>query len=115
MTALADLGPLAILGAVLVALVAASRAAGLAAHLAIWVRERLHGPEELYEEGRADGGRLARYGEARTALAPRGKVFVSGEIWQAVTDGRIAAGDRVEVLGRDGLELRVRPVGGNHD
>jgi len=75
----------------------------------------LTGAGEATPGPRALCGRLARYGEARTALAPRGKVFVSGEIWQAVTDGRIAAGDRVEVLGRDGLELRVRPVGGNHD
>jgi len=115
MTALAEMEPLAILGAVVVALVAASRAVGLAARLAIWVQERIHGPEELYRDGRSAEGRLARYGEARSDLAPRGRVFVSGELWHAVADGSVAAGDRIEVVGREGLELRVRPAGGNHD
>jgi membrane protein implicated in regulation of membrane protease activity len=115
MTALADLEPLAILGAVLLVLVVASRAVGLAARLAIWLRERIHGPEELYRDGRAAEGRLARYGQARSDLAPRGRVFVSGELWHAVADGPVAAGDRIEVVGREGLELRVRPVGRNHD
>lgn len=116
MTPLAELGePLALLGAGLVTLLLVSRAAGLAARLAIWVEERLHGPAKLYEEGRADGGRLHRYGEARTDLAPRGKVFVSGELWEAVAEDRVAAGDPVEVIGRQGLKLQVRPAGDNHD
>lgn len=116
MTTVGELGgPLAILGGVLLVLLLASRALGLAAHVGIWISERLAGPEELYGEGRAGDGRVARYGEARTVLAPRGKVFVSGELWDAVADGRIAAGERVEVVGLEGLELHVRAAGGNQD
>jgi membrane protein implicated in regulation of membrane protease activity len=38
-------------------------------------------------------------------------VFVAGELWQAEADRRVPAGTRVEVTGRDGLVLRVRPAG----
>ncbi|MDH7487208.1 MAG: nodulation protein NfeD [Anaerolineae bacterium] len=58
-------------------------------------------------------GQIAR---ARTALDPEGIVFVQGERWNAVAeDGPVAAGESVEVLGRDGFRLRVRkrkPEGG---
>lgn len=102
---------LAVLGGVLLALFLATRLAGFAARLAIWISGRVSGPERLYGEDRADGGRVDRHGRARTALAPRGKVFVSGELWDAETaegERPVAAGERVEVLARDGLRLRVR-------
>lgn len=116
MTALAELGgPLAAAGALLLVLLVASRAVGLAARVGIWISERFGGRDELYEEGRAVDGRLDRYGEARSRLAPRGKVFVSGELWDAVAEGTITAGERVEVVGLEGLVLHVRPAGRNHD
>jgi len=40
-----------------------------------------------------------------------GKVFVHGEYWNARADHGIAAGADVEVLGAEGMELRVGPVG----
>ena len=44
-----------------------------------------------------------------TDLAPNGQVRLAGEQWSAVADeGRIAAGETVEVVGRDGLRLHVR-------
>lgn len=49
----------------------------------------------------------------RTALAPTGKVFVSGEIWNAVVEGSrgdAAAGSEVEIVSIDGLTLHVRPL-----
>lgn len=50
-------------------------------------------------------------GVARTELAPEGMVYVAGEMWSAHADaGRIAEGERVEVVSVDGLRLRVRPV-----
>ncbi len=50
-------------------------------------------------------------GVARTELGPEGMVYVAGEMWTARTDaGRIAEGERVEVVGIDGLRLRVRPL-----
>jgi len=35
-------------------------------------------------------------------------VFVRGEIWQARADESLGAGERVEVVAVDGMELRVR-------
>jgi membrane-bound ClpP family serine protease len=88
------------------------RLLGLAARLGIWITARLAGHDEIYGDDRTDEGRLARHGRARTALAPRGKVFVSGEIWHAeATEGApVAAGERVEVVSREGMLLRVRAV-----
>jgi len=55
-------------------------------------------------------GLMGTHGKARTALAPEGAVFVAGELWRARAEGdeQIAAGDEVEVVGMDGLTLRVR-------
>lgn len=47
-------------------------------------------------------------GKAQTGLDPEGSVFVRGEIWRARAEEPIAAGERVEVVGVEGLELRVR-------
>jgi membrane-bound serine protease (ClpP class) len=50
-------------------------------------------------------------GIARTALAPEGTVYVAGEMWTATAEsGRIAEGQRVQVVSVDGLRLRVRPA-----
>lgn len=60
-------------------------------------------------------GLVGQIGEARTALDPDGTVFVQGEWWNATAeDGHVAAGERVEVMDRDGFRLRVRKWrGGN--
>lgn len=39
-----------------------------------------------------------------------GKVFIEGEYWEAVAEGPVEKGDRVEVLEVKGLELKVRKV-----
>ena len=49
-------------------------------------------------------------GEARGALEPRGKVFVQGEIWNAVADEPVASGAPIEVVAVDGMTLVVRPL-----
>ncbi|HEY2739477.1 MAG TPA: NfeD family protein, partial [Thermoanaerobaculia bacterium] len=56
-------------------------------------------------------GLLQELGIARTALAPRGKVLIHGEIWDAVADETVAAGETVEVVGVRNLTLAVRPHG----
>ncbi len=58
-------------------------------------------------------GMTHEVGTARTLLDPAGKIFVHGEIWDAVTDAAasIAAGEQVEVIGMENLTLHVRPVG----
>jgi membrane-bound serine protease (ClpP class) len=53
-------------------------------------------------------GLLGEIGEARSALAPRGKIFVHGEYWNAEADGEIAPGERVEVVSVNGMTLRVK-------
>ena len=58
----------------------------------------------------SDGGLLNEIGEARTALAPSGKVFVHGEYWDAVSDSPVELGAQVRVVSRDGMKLRVEPT-----
>jgi membrane-bound serine protease (ClpP class) len=58
-------------------------------------------------------GLLGASGVVRRAIEPgkSGLVFTQGELWKAVCpEGRLGEGDRVEVTGVDGLELRVRRV-----
>ncbi len=47
-------------------------------------------------------------GVASTALAPAGKIFIRGEYWNAIADTPVDAGQRVEVVAVDGLNLSVR-------
>ena len=48
-------------------------------------------------------------GIARTALAPDGQLAVRGELWEAVSEQPVSAGDQVEVTAVDGLRLHVKP------
>jgi membrane-bound serine protease (ClpP class) len=48
-------------------------------------------------------------GIARTALTPDGQLAVRGELWEAVSEQPVSAGDQVEVMAVDGLRLRVKP------
>ncbi|MGH8023130.1 MAG: NfeD family protein, partial [Limisphaerales bacterium] len=41
--------------------------------------------------------------------AAGGKVFIEGELWNAVSDIAVEAGQNVEVTGREGLTLKVKP------
>jgi membrane-bound serine protease (ClpP class) len=54
-------------------------------------------------------GMIGEVGTARTALAPQGKVFVHGEIWDAVSSINVAAGESVVIRNVDGLQLQVEP------
>jgi membrane-bound serine protease (ClpP class) len=56
-------------------------------------------------------GMIGEVGVARTALAPQGKVFVHGELWDAVSVVNVAAGESVVVRNVNGLQLQVEPVG----
>jgi membrane-bound serine protease (ClpP class) len=59
-------------------------------------------------------GREVLFGKAVPALQPidslGGKVFVEGEYWNAVSDAPIDAGQPVEIVGIQGLTLKVRPA-----
>ncbi len=52
-------------------------------------------------------GLVGEIGMAQTTLAPEGKVFVHGEIWNAISSAEVAAGQLVLVLAVDGLRLTV--------
>jgi membrane-bound serine protease (ClpP class) len=58
----------------------------------------------------SQGGLINEIGEARTALAPAGKIFVHGEYWDAISSDPVDAGREVRVIGVDGLKLRVEPA-----
>jgi membrane-bound serine protease (ClpP class) len=55
-------------------------------------------------------GLVGEVGVARTALQPEGKVFVHGELWDAVSSSTVAAGARVQVRSVEGLVLTVEPA-----
>jgi membrane-bound serine protease (ClpP class) len=55
-------------------------------------------------------GLVGEIGQAQTALAPQGKVFVHGELWDAVAPSNVSAGQTVIVRRVDGLQLQVEPV-----
>jgi len=52
-------------------------------------------------------GMIGEIGVARTPIAGDGKVFVHGELWNAIAKGEIAAGSRVRVSAVNGLHLLV--------
>jgi membrane-bound serine protease (ClpP class) len=52
-------------------------------------------------------GLVGEIGIAQTSLSPRGKVFVHGEIWDAMSASGVPAGQAVVVVAVDGLQLRV--------
>jgi membrane-bound serine protease (ClpP class) len=54
-------------------------------------------------------GLVGDVGVTQTALSPRGKVSIHGEIWDAVAAVDVAAGQRVIVRRVDGLQLEVEP------
>ncbi|MGH7742712.1 MAG: NfeD family protein [Candidatus Eiseniibacteriota bacterium] len=53
-------------------------------------------------------GMKGAHGWAVERLAPRGRVRVRGEIWDAVSETEIEAGDEIEVIGGERLRLSVR-------
>ena len=55
-------------------------------------------------------GLIGEFGEVRERLDLKGKVFVHGEVWNAVGSERLQPGDRIEVVGHDGMILKVRRV-----
>ncbi|MBS1859245.1 MAG: nodulation protein NfeD [Acidobacteria bacterium] len=54
-------------------------------------------------------GMIGLTGKAMTALEPAGKVFVHGEVWDAVAVRPVAAGATVKVTAIDRLKLTVEP------
>jgi membrane-bound serine protease (ClpP class) len=55
-------------------------------------------------------GLLGETGVVQTALSPQGKVFVHGELWDAIASSALPAGQLVVVRRVDGLTLQVEPL-----
>jgi membrane-bound serine protease (ClpP class) len=55
-------------------------------------------------------GLIGEIGLAQTVLSPQGKVFVHGELWDAIASANVASGQTVIVREVDGLRLRVDPA-----
>ncbi len=55
-------------------------------------------------------GLIGEVGEVRVQLAPRGKVWLHGEYWNAESDEDIEVGQKVRVVSRDHMVLRVRKI-----
>jgi len=53
-------------------------------------------------------GLIGELGEVRERLDLKGKVFVHGEVWNAEGAERLEPGDRIEVVGYDGMRLKVK-------
>jgi membrane-bound serine protease (ClpP class) len=49
-------------------------------------------------------------GEAMTNIKPEGQVKVKGEIWRAKAETEIKKGEAIEVIGREGILLKVKPL-----
>jgi len=56
-------------------------------------------------------GLVGETGVAQSALSPQGKVFVHGELWDAVSSSTLPVGQLVVVRRVDGLILEVAPLG----
>jgi membrane-bound serine protease (ClpP class) len=55
-------------------------------------------------------GLIGETGIAQTTLSPRGKIFVHGELWDAVSSSEVSVGQSVVVRRIDGLLLQVDPL-----
>src|SRR2546428_2664095 len=55
-------------------------------------------------------GLVGEIGVAQTPLSPQGKIFVHGELWDAVASANVPPGQTVVVRKVDGLQLQVDPV-----
>ncbi|MEA2435335.1 MAG: hypothetical protein QOG54_2792 [Actinomycetota bacterium] len=69
--------------------------------ITIWLRHRNDRSITGHE------GMIGKKGFATSDLDPKGHVRVRGELWTAVSDEPIAAGDPVVVTGVDGIKLLV--------
>jgi membrane-bound serine protease (ClpP class) len=55
-------------------------------------------------------GLIGEIGLTQSALSPQGKVFIHGELWDAISSANVPAGEPVVVRRVEGLQLRVDPA-----
>ena len=69
--------------------------------LPVLARVRKAPPPGAMDSFHGETGRVVR------ALDPVGTLQLRGELWSAISDRPVAAGEQVVVIGREGLNLRV--------
>src|SRR5208283_3693559 len=57
-------------------------------------------------------GMVGEVGVARSDLAPFGKVFLHGELWDARSEAPVLDGERVVVIAVEGMMVKVKKEGG---
>ena len=57
-------------------------------------------------------GLVGETGVARTDVAPSGKVFVHGELWDAISEEPLRAGEQVKVVALTDMTVKVEKAGG---
>ena len=82
--------------------------------------EKAHGPLYYQYDSRlwlGGEGMLYQVGEVQQPLTPQGLISLNGELWKAISMSgeSIGEGERVEVISRDGLTLRVDRVSTRDD
>ena len=60
-------------------------------------------------------GMVGLMGSAKTNLTPNGKIFVQGEIWDAVSSVPVTEGQPIQITQIDGLTVHVKPVELHHE
>ena len=58
---------------------------------------------------------IGTHGTAAAAFDSEGKVYISGELWSAVSEMPVGENQAVEVTGLEGLTLQVKPLDGPHE
>ena len=61
-----------------------------------------------------DAGLVGEIGTAETTLAPRGQIYVHGELWEAISPEPVLPGKLVQVKSVEGLTLQVEPISNSH-
>jgi membrane-bound serine protease (ClpP class) len=54
-------------------------------------------------------GMIGKVGEIKYWQESEGQIFVNGELWRAISDFPLSAGDRVVIQNVDGLTVSVMP------
>ena len=72
--------------------------------LVLAIRTRLTRPTT------GDQGLIGEVGTALESFSNQGKISVHGEVWKAIIDGKVKKGEMVEVIGVEGLKLKIQKL-----
>jgi membrane-bound serine protease (ClpP class) len=75
-----------------------------------WIAARKVLEAELVRPRHDLSALIGMLGEAKSDILQEGSVYVSGELWTARSDTPIADGAPVQVVGREGFVLVVKPL-----